>query len=98
MNFLNFLVEQRKTQLANTPYRHGSPIFSGSPLPAQSPSLIAMGSDGQLLLPVSGNHADAPVPVPIEGRWGFLQLDQRQQVELYSPTSLDVGKFMAVFD
>ncbi|KAG7240268.1 hypothetical protein INR49_027079 [Caranx melampygus] len=37
------------------------------------------GSDRQLLLPVSGNHTDAPVPVPIQGGWGFPQLEERQQ-------------------
>lgn len=52
-------------------------------------------SDGQLLLPVSGNRTDAPVPVPIEGGWGFPRLEQRLQVGPRGSISSDVDK--AVF-
>lgn len=79
---------------ANTHYRLTH--FPGGFPDSQSDS---QRSDRQLLLPVSGNHTDAPVPVPvpIEGGWGFPQLEQRQQVGLYSSISSDVGEAVAVF-
>lgn len=75
---------------AKTPYRPGSPTFRGFPFPCSGSQFGSQRSDGQLLLPVSGNHTDAPVPVPIEGGWGFPQLEQRQQVGLYGSVSSDV--------
>lgn len=44
----------------------------------------------RLLLSVSGNRTDAPVPVPIKGGWGFPQPRRKQQV--LPSISLNVGK------
>lgn len=61
--------------------------FPGVSPPRSDSQSDSQRSDGQLLLPVSGNHTDAPVPVPIEGGWGFPQLEQ---VGLHGSVSSDV--------
>lgn len=82
---------------ANTHYRAGLTHFSGVSSSHSGSQSDSQRSAGQLLLSVSGNHTDAPVPVPIKGGWGFPQLEQRQQVGLCGPISSDVVETEAVF-